>query len=116
MPGFYDGGDNALWVFLLVTVAIGGSAAFLTGRAMAQTWRPFWHIPFYMLGIAAAVRFFHFALFGEPLISLNNFLIAYAVTMAAAALGHRRVRARQMAGQYSWLYRPSGLFGWRRVR
>jgi hypothetical protein len=116
MPGLYDGGDNALWVFLLVSVLMGGLAAFLTGRAIGQTWRPFWHLPLYMLGIAAAVRFFHFALFGEPLISFKNFAIDYAVALAATALGYRLMRARQMSRQYAWLYRADGPLRWRRVR
>ena len=54
----YDSsGDNACWIFLLVTVAMGGGAAYLSGKAIAQTWRPFWHVPLYMLPLAAAVRF-----------------------------------------------------------
>ena len=44
-------------IFLLVTVALGGGAAWLTGRAMAAAWRPWWHVLGFMLLIAAAVRF-----------------------------------------------------------
>ena len=62
MPSWlYDTGNG--WVFLLVTVVLGGAAAFMSGRAVAQTWRPYWHIPLYMVPIAATVRFFHYALF-----------------------------------------------------
>jgi hypothetical protein len=116
MPGMlYDGGDNALWVFLLVTVAMGGSAAYISGQAIARTWRPFWGIPFYMLLLAAAVRFCHFALFDEPLLSLKSYAVDFAIAMAAASVGYRLVRVRQMAGQYGWLFRRSGPFGWRRL-
>jgi hypothetical protein len=111
----YDSGDNGLWVFLLVTVTIGGAGAFLSGRAIAQTWRPFWHLPLYMLAIAIAVRFFHYALFDEVLLSLRNFIVDFAVVLAAATLGYRLVRASQMARQYHWLLQRKGLFGWRRV-
>jgi hypothetical protein len=116
MPSWiYEGGDNELWIFLLVTVAMGASAAFATGRAVAQTWRPAWHIPIYMLGIAAAVRFFHYALFDEPLLSLPSFLVDFAVTLLAAGFGYRLTRARQMVRQYGWLYRRTGLLRWRRA-
>ena len=84
-------------MFLLVTLAMGGSAAYASGKAIAQTWRPFWHVPLYMLALAAAVRFFHFALFEEPLLSLNSYVVDFAVALAAASLGYRLVRARQMA-------------------
>ena len=88
MPDWlYDTGNG--WVFLLVTVIIGGSAAFLSGRAIAQTWRPYWHIPLYMVPIAASVRFFHYALFHEPMLSLQNYIVDFAVVLAAASLGYR---------------------------
>ena len=49
---------------------IGGGAAWLAGRAIAQTWRPFWQVVVYMLLLGAAVRFVHFALFEADLLSL----------------------------------------------
>jgi hypothetical protein len=55
--------EQSLGIFLLVTVAMGGGAAWLAGRAIAATWRPWWHIAFYMLLLALAVRFLHYALF-----------------------------------------------------
>lgn len=114
MPSWlYDTGNG--WVFLLVTVIIGGAAAFMSGRAVAQTWRPYWHIPVYMLAIAATVRFFHYALFGEPLLSLKNYLVDLVVVLTAASLGYRLLRARQMAQQYHWLFQRSGLLRWRKL-
>jgi uncharacterized protein DUF6867 len=107
-------GDTWPLTFPLITVAMGGSAAYLSGQAIAQTWRPFWHVPLYMLGLAAAVRFCHFALFEEPLLSPSSYAVDFLVAFAAAALGYRVVRARQMATQYGWLFRSRGLLGWRR--
>lgn len=113
MPDWlYDTGNG--WVFLLVTVIIGGSGTFMTGRAMAQTYRPFWHLPIYCLGIACTVRFFHYALFEEPMISLQNLIVDFVVVFAAAALGYRLQRAHQMARQYHWLYQRLGPFNWRK--
>ena len=49
--------------FLIVTVVLGGGAAFLTGRALARSWKSFGRLIFYTLLIAAAVRFLHWGLF-----------------------------------------------------
>jgi hypothetical protein len=100
---------------LLVTIVMGGSAAYVSGKAIAQTWRPFWHVPLYMLALAAVVRFCHFALFAEPFLSLPGYGLDFVVAFAAAAFGYRIVRARQMAAQYGWLFRRFGLLGWRRL-
>lgn len=108
----YDTGNG--WVFLLVTVIIGGTASFMTGRAIAQTWRPYWHIPFYALAIAATVRFFHYALFEEPMLSLQNLTVDFAVVLLAASIGYRLHRAHQMTQQYHWLHQRSGPLHWRR--
>jgi hypothetical protein len=107
--------DGGAWVFLLLTIVIGGGAAFVSGRVIAQTWRPFWQVPLYMLGIAAGVRFLHYALFDEVLLSARNLATDFAVALIAASAGYRLVRAGQMARQYSWLFRRAGPFGWRRV-
>jgi predicted permease len=107
------GGANWQWTFVLITVLMGGGAAYASGKAMAQTWRPFWHVPLYMLVLAAVVRFCHFALFEEPLLSAVDYLVDFAVAFAAGSLGYRLSRARQMAVQYGWLFRRRGPFGWR---
>jgi hypothetical protein len=108
-----DYGENWLLTFPIVTLAMGGSAAYLSGRAIAQTWRPFWVVPLYMLALAVAVRFCHFALFEETLLSPSSYALDFAIAFACAALGYRMVRARQMATQYAWLFRVHGLLGWR---
>jgi hypothetical protein len=104
LGALYETGPNGLWLFVLITVILGGSAGYISGRAMAQTWRPFWHIPLYMLLLAAAVRFFHYALFWEVLLSLKNYVVDFIVVFAAAAAGYRLTRARQMAAQYGWIF------------
>lgn len=114
MGQLYDLGGNGPWVFLLVTVLLGGTGAFLSGRALAQTWRPYWMVPLYMLGMAGGVRFIHYALFGGPLLSLQNFAVDFVVAALAASAGYRSVRAAQMGAQYGWLFERAGPFGWRR--
>ena len=105
--------DDGLRVFLALTVIIGGAAAFLAGRGLARSWKPFWRIFFYMALLAAAVRFFHYALFDGKLLSLYYYLVAYAVLLVAASLGFRSMRATQMVSQYGWLYERTSPLTWR---
>ncbi len=103
---------GAIGIFLLLTVILGGGAAFLTGRAVAGTWRPWWQVAIYMLVLGGAVRFFHMALFAQPLLSLSHYLLDTAVCLAFGFWGFRATRARQMATQYGWLYRRTSALGW----
>jgi hypothetical protein len=114
MGQIYDLGNNGIWVFLLVTCILGGAAGYLSGRAVAQTWRPYWQVPLYMLGIALGVRFMHYALFQGPMLSAPSLVVDYLVTVVAASIGYRVVRAGQIGGQYGWLFERAGPFGWRR--
>jgi len=113
LPEFlYEEGSFA--VFLLVTVAMGGGAAWLSGRAIAATWRPWWHVVAYMLILGAAVRFIHFALFEGTLVSPHYYAVDCAVLLGLGFLGFRATRARQMATQYAFLYGRSGPLSWAR--
>ena len=105
--------DDSLRVFLLLTVVIGGGAAFLAGRGLARSWKPFWRVYFYMALLAAAVRFFHYALFDGNLLSLYYYLVTYVVMLAAGALGFRAMRTTQMVTQYRWLYERTSPLTWR---
>ena len=100
--------------FLLVTVALGGGAAYLTGRAVALTWRTWAQLGGYLIALTFAVRFIHYALFGGTLLSLHYALIDLVVLGALAALGQRLTRRRQMLSRYGWLYAPGGLLSWTR--
>jgi hypothetical protein len=106
--------EDSFGVFVLITVALGGGAAFLAGRAIAETWRPSWQIVAYSLILGGAVRFFHFALFGGTLLSLHYYLIDSVVCLALGFLGFRAARAAQMVTQYRWVNEPQGRLRWRR--
>jgi hypothetical protein len=95
--------ERSLGVFILVSVALGGGAAWLTGQAIASTWRPWWQAIAYALVLGAVVRFFHFALFAGSLLSARYYFVDAAVCVIAALLGYRMTRQRQMAVQYRWL-------------
>jgi hypothetical protein len=105
-------GPYGPFTFVLLTLILGGLGAWATGRAMAQTWRPLAMLALYMVFLTAGVRFLHYALYGEPLLSPTLFIVAYIWTMAVGAIGYRAMRAQQMATQYSWAYERSGL-GWK---
>ena len=109
---FYE--EDSFGVFVLVTIVLGGGAAWLAGRAVASTWRPWWQIVFYTLILGAAVRFIHFSLFGGTLLSLHYYAVDCAICLAAGLLGFRAARATQMITQYRWINAPDGPLGWRR--
>lgn len=105
--------ETGLGTFLLITIVIGGGAAYLTGRAVALTWRPWVQLIAYTAGLTFAVRFIHFALFGGTLTSPQYAIIDFVVLLVLAGLGFRITRARQMANQYSWLYESPTPVSWR---
>ena len=104
--------EGSFGVFLLVTIALGGGASYMSGRAIADTWRPLWHVPLYMLILALAVRFLHFALFEATLVSPYYYAIDLIFCLLFGFLGFRITRAGQMSTQYSWLYRRAGPLKW----
>src|ERR1700736_4662292 len=102
--------EDSFGGFLLVSVLLGGGAAWLAGRAIAATWRPWWHVAFYMLILGLAVRFIHFALFNATLLSLHYYLVDAGVCLGLGFLGFPAARAAQMATQYRWLNVRAGPF------
>jgi len=106
--------EGTIGVFLLVTIVLGGGAAALAGRAVAVTWRPWWHIVVYMLMLGAAVRFINYALFEGTLLSLHYYAVDTVICLIFGAIGFQTARATQMVTQYRWLYRPGGPLRWRR--
>ncbi len=112
------------WSFLIVTVLMGGAAAWLTGRAVARAWRPFWLLGASALLLAGALRFLHFALFGGAFFSLSlaqrnleaaHFMgVDFVLLSCAALIGWRATRTTQMTTQYRWLYQRTGPLSWKK--
>lgn len=113
MQGFLHE-ENSFGVFILVTLILGGGTAWLTGRAIALTWRPWWQLVGYMLVLGLTVRFIHYALFGGTLLSLYYYLIDTAICFIISLFSYGFTRAGQMAEQYPWINERTGLFSWRR--
>ena len=105
---------TSIGVFLGVTVALMGFTAFMTGQALANTWKPIWHAIVYAALLGLVARFLIFALFEGELLSLSGYLADTAVLIVIALFAYRISQARKVVSQYPWLYERAGLFGWRR--
>ena len=105
--------EDFAWAFIRVTIVLGGGAAVLAGRAIASTWRPWWHVALYMLLLGAAVRFIHYALFEATLLSPQYYAVDTAICIICGYLGFRITRVGQMVTQYRWLYERTSPLTWR---
>ncbi|CDX16729.1 conserved membrane hypothetical protein [Mesorhizobium sp. ORS 3324] len=108
--------ETSIWQFLLVTCLLGGWAAWMTGKAAAQTWSSHFRLFVYMLGLGIGVRFIHHALFGGTMFSLHYYVVDTIVLMILGFLSHQYTRTNQMVKQYYWLYERASLLSWKRVR
>lgn len=106
--------EDYVGLFLLVTVVMGGGAAWLAGRAIAATWRPLWQVAAYMLLLGATVRFLHFALFEGTLLSPQFYAVDTIVCLIFGYLGFRATRVSQMVTQYGWINARAGFLRWAR--
>lgn len=102
---------TSIGVFIGLTLCIVGFAAWMTGQALATTWKPLWHAVIYCLLLGFADRFLTFGLFEGELLSLSGYLIDTAVLIAIASTSFRYNRVKAMVRQYPWLYRRRGPFG-----
>lgn len=105
--------EPSVWLFGLITVVMGGWAAWMTGRAIAITWRPYWQLALYLLLLGGAVRFIHFALFDGTLLSLRYYIVDTVVLFIIGSLGFRYNQTKLMTSQYRWLYERTSPFSWR---
>ncbi|MCC6946333.1 MAG: hypothetical protein IT539_01065 [Bradyrhizobiaceae bacterium] len=111
MEGLYE--TETFVQVLFVTGILGGGAAWATGQAIADTWRPYRQLAGYMILLGGAVRFAHFALFDATLLSVPSYLADMFYLLAVGSVSWRMTRARRMVSQYGWLYERSGPFTWR---
>jgi hypothetical protein len=100
-------------VFIGLTVIIIGGAAIMTGRALADGWKPPVQVVFACFGLALADRFLVYALFGGKLLSLSGFVIDFAVITALALIAHRLTAVHKMVAQYPWRYERASLWSYR---
>ncbi len=113
MSGFESLMGTTPGVFIGITLIFMGGCSFMTGQALASTWRPAWHAFPYTLLLGCGDRFLVFALFQGNLFSPAGYVIDTIILLAVTLVAYRITRARQMATQYPWLYERAGLFGWK---
>ncbi|QPC85913.1 hypothetical protein GA830_03575 [Mesorhizobium sp. NBSH29] len=105
--------EPSILQFFFVTCLLGGWAAWMTGRACAQTWRSYPSLILYLMLLGIAVRFIHHALFNGTMFSLHFYLVDAVVLLIIGTFGFRYTRADQMVSQYSWLYERTSLLSWK---
>jgi hypothetical protein len=105
--------EGNFWVWVVLTVILGGGASFLAGRAIAGGWQPIGRVIASMIPMGIAIRFLHFALFGGQLTSLHYLIVDTLVMIGAALLGYQMTKASKMVSQYPWLYEKAGPLGWK---
>ena len=105
--------EPSIWQFFFVTCLLGGWAAWMTGRAVAQTWRSFPSLVLYLLVLGLGVRFIHHALFWGTMFTFQYYVVDTIVLMILGTLGYKYTRTNQMVTQYSWLYEKASPLTWK---
>ncbi|MEJ2118311.1 MAG: hypothetical protein P8Y67_12565 [Alphaproteobacteria bacterium] len=117
--------EKSYIAFLIITVLLGGGAAFFAGQALARGWKPMFKLMIYMMLLGFAVRFLHWGLFLDAtyqswrdmqgtLLSVHYYIVDTLVLMIFAAFSYRLERTRQMTTQYRWIYERTSLLTWRK--
>ena len=104
---------TSLGVFIGLTVILIGGAAIMTGRALADGWKPAWQVVAACFGLALADRFLVYALFGGELLSLSGFIVDFALLTALGLIAHRLTLVHKMIAQYPWRYERASLWSYR---
>jgi len=104
--------EQSFWLYLILTCLLAGGAAYMTGRALAIGWSPFWQLVLAILILGGATRFLHFALFDGELLSIHYYLTDTLTLIIIAAFAYRMTRTTQMITHYHWLYKRTTLLSW----
>lgn len=104
--------EDKLFVFVLVTLLMGGWAAWMTGKACASTWSRYPILFFYLVLLTMGVRFLHQAPFGGNMFSPYYFVVDLIIIQLIGLLSYRIRLAKQMVGKYGWMFQRSGALGW----
>jgi len=105
--------EPSILQFFFVTCLLGGWAAWMTGRACAQTWKSVWSLVVYLLMLGIGVRFIHHALFNGTMFTLQYYVVDTIVLMVIGMVGYRYTRTNQMITQYHWLYERANALSWK---
>ncbi|RMF36871.1 MAG: hypothetical protein D6754_10595 [Alphaproteobacteria bacterium] len=100
--------------YVFITLILGGGAAYMTGRAVANGWGGWLRLLIYLFLLSCAVRFFHYALVDGTLLTLHYHAIDLATLIIFGLIGRNVTRQRQMTRQYAWLFERTSPLSWRR--
>ncbi len=100
-------------VFVGLTVVIMGATAFMTGHAVAATWRPVWQAVLYCFLLGLVDRFLTWGLFGGRGLLVSGFIIGTAVLIGIGLIAYRLTYVAKMVTQYPWLYERTGIWRYR---
>jgi hypothetical protein len=90
-------------------------ATWMTGRAVASTWRSKVQFLISALGLAAGVRFLHYALYEGPFLSPIHYVSDLVVLSIVGLVAYQYTRTNQMVSQYNWLYERASPLSWRNL-
>ena len=97
-------------------VLLSVGAAWLTGQAFADTWRPARQVVPAIILLTFTVRFLDYALFHGSLLLLRLAFWGFGGLLSIALTGYRVRLTGKMVAQYPWLYRRAGPFAWREIK
>jgi small-conductance mechanosensitive channel len=106
--------EPSFLLFALLSILMGGWAAWRAGRSIAQAWKGAPYLIPTALALGMGVRFLHFALFDGTLLSAHYWLVDSACALFLAFLGWRFERANAMARQYAFAFVKAGPFAFSR--
>jgi hypothetical protein len=99
----------AVLLFILV-IAVGIGAAWMTGRAAALTWRPYWMAALYFLPLTFAFRFLFFIFTQGHFVTLWGIVGSLAFIFVVGSIAYQATKAGLMTRQYPWLYERTSPF------
>lgn len=104
---------TSIQVFVILTVVIMGGAAYMTGQAVAATWRPVRQIVIYCILLGGVDRFLIASLFGGDGLSVSAFVVDATVLIGIGLVAYRITHVTKMVTQYPWLFERKGLWNYR---
>lgn len=104
--------DNSLTAFVVITLVLAGGAAWMSGRALAQTWQPIWIAVFYSALLSLPARFLHWSLADGTLLSVHYLLTDMILLILIGLLSYRVSQTTSMVTQYPWLYERKSPISW----
>ena len=101
-------------VFVGITLVLLGFAAWMTGQALANTWRPMWQAVPYALLLGFADRFLTWGLFSPDKIEVlwlrSGYVTDTLILLTYSLIAYRVTKVRRMVSQYPWIYERAGPF------